>query len=54
VDSYTKIDHWKCAGKGLGWIRPEMKQALGNEMELYWLFECGFNCGRIIAGKRNG
>jgi hypothetical protein len=32
----------------------EMKQALGNELELYWLFVCGLICGRITAGKRNG
>jgi hypothetical protein len=31
-----------------------MKQALGNEMELYWLFVCGFICAWITAGKRNG
>jgi hypothetical protein len=27
---------------------------LGNEMELYWLFVCGFIWARITAGKRNG
>jgi hypothetical protein len=31
-----------------------MKQALGNEMELYWLFVGRFICARITAGKRNG
>ena len=31
-----------------------MKQALGNEMELYWLFVCGYICERITADKRNG
>jgi hypothetical protein len=37
-----KIDHWKCVGKEHWWIGREMKQALGNEMELYWLFVRGF------------
>ena len=41
-------------GKGHEWIRRGMEQALGNEMELYWLFVCGFICAWIIARKRNG
>jgi len=40
-------------GKGHGWIRRVMKQALGNEMELYWLLCMDF-CGKITAVKRNG
>jgi hypothetical protein len=41
-------------GKEHGWIRRVMEQALGNEMELYWLFVRGLICGRNTAGKRNG
>jgi hypothetical protein len=44
----------KSVGKGHGWIRRGMEQALGNAMELYWLFVCGFICARITAGKQNG
>jgi len=32
-----KIYHWVSVGKGHGWIWRVMKQALRNEMELYWL-----------------
>lgn len=40
--------------KGMGGDWMERNNGLGNEMELYWLFECGNICARNTADKRNG
>ena len=39
-------------GMGGDWM--ERNNGLGNEMELYWLFVCGYICAWITADKRNG
>ena len=39
--------------KGMGGDWMERNNGLGNEMELYWLFVCGYICERITADKRN-